>query len=41
MPAFADDKILGPQAIRLIADWMRGEWYEAPETTGATASTQR
>jgi ubiquinol-cytochrome c reductase cytochrome b subunit len=33
MPAFADDKILGPQAIRLIADWLRGDWYEAPSPT--------
>jgi ubiquinol-cytochrome c reductase cytochrome b subunit len=28
MPAFAEDKILDDQAISLITDWLRGEWYE-------------
>jgi ubiquinol-cytochrome c reductase cytochrome b subunit len=28
MPAFAADQILDPQAIGLLADWLRGEWYE-------------
>jgi ubiquinol-cytochrome c reductase cytochrome b subunit len=28
MPAFHDDKILDAHAIGLIADWLRGEWYE-------------
>jgi ubiquinol-cytochrome c reductase cytochrome b subunit len=28
MPAFGDDKVLTPEAIGLIADWLRGEWYE-------------
>jgi ubiquinol-cytochrome c reductase cytochrome b subunit len=29
MPAFGDDKVLDEHAIGLIADWLRGEWYEA------------
>ena len=29
MPAFGDDKILDAQAIGLLADWLREEWYEA------------
>jgi len=28
MPAFAEDKILDDQAIHLLADWLRGDWYE-------------
>jgi ubiquinol-cytochrome c reductase cytochrome b subunit len=28
MPAYGPDKILTPQEIGLVADWLRGEWYE-------------
>jgi len=28
MPAFGADKVLDGHAIELIADWLRGEWYE-------------
>jgi len=28
MPAFGEDKVLDDHAIRLIADWLRGDWYE-------------
>jgi len=28
MPRFAEEKILDAKAIGLIADWLRGEWYE-------------
>lgn len=28
MPKFGDDKILEPQAIELVIDWLRGDWYE-------------
>jgi len=28
MPAFAEDKILDVNAISLLADWLRGDWYE-------------
>jgi ubiquinol-cytochrome c reductase cytochrome b subunit len=28
MPAFGDDHLLEPQEIGLIADWLRGDWYE-------------
>jgi ubiquinol-cytochrome c reductase cytochrome b subunit len=31
MPAFGQDKVLDNHAIGLIADWLRGDWYE-PET---------
>jgi len=33
MPAFAIDQILTPRAIGLIADWLRGSWYEPSEST--------
>ena len=35
MPAFKDEKILSDEAIGLIADWLRGDWYE-PENETAT-----
>jgi ubiquinol-cytochrome c reductase cytochrome b subunit len=35
MPAFAADQILDPQAIGLLADWLRGEWYEPPDRSEA------
>lgn len=28
MPAFGSDKVLDGHAIELIADWLRGDWYE-------------
>ena len=28
MPAYAVEKSLTPQEISLVADWLRGEWYE-------------
>ena len=28
MPAYGEDKVLDDDAIRLIADWLRGDWYE-------------
>lgn len=28
MPAFGEEKQLTPQEIGLVADWLRGEWYE-------------
>lgn len=28
MPKFGEDKILTPDAIGLLADWLRGDWYE-------------
>jgi ubiquinol-cytochrome c reductase cytochrome b subunit len=28
MPAFGEDKVLDGHAIELIAEWLRGEWYE-------------
>ncbi len=27
MPAYGPDKVLSPQEIGLVADWLRGEWY--------------
>lgn len=35
MPAFGADKILDAQAIGLLADWLRGEWYVPPATPTA------
>ncbi len=29
MPAFGEEKILDPASLGLLADWLRGEWYEA------------
>lgn len=31
MPAFLDEKILDAQSIGMIADWLRGDWYEPSE----------
>jgi ubiquinol-cytochrome c reductase cytochrome b subunit len=28
MPAYAEEKSLTPQEISLVADWLRGDWYE-------------
>lgn len=28
MPAFGEDKLLTPEQIGLVADWIRGDWYE-------------
>jgi ubiquinol-cytochrome c reductase cytochrome b subunit len=30
MPAFGDERILDAQAIGLVADWLRGDWFEPP-----------
>jgi ubiquinol-cytochrome c reductase cytochrome b subunit len=37
MPAFGADQILSEQQIGLIADWLRGSWYE-PSTQTASRS---
>lgn len=29
MPAYLEEKSLTPQEISLVADWLRGEWYQA------------
>ena len=31
MPAFGADALLDAQAISLLADWLRGDWYEAEQ----------
>jgi ubiquinol-cytochrome c reductase cytochrome b subunit len=36
MPRFAEEKILDAKAIGLLADWLRGDWYEP--TTAATGA---
>jgi hypothetical protein len=28
MPAFGDEKILDARSIELVADWLRGDWFE-------------
>lgn len=35
MPAFGSERILSPEEIELIADWLRGDWYEAGEVASA------
>ncbi len=35
MPAFGEKQILSPQAIGLLADWLRGDWYVAVDRAGA------
>jgi ubiquinol-cytochrome c reductase cytochrome b subunit len=37
MPSFSKDQILDQQAIGLVADWLRGEWYEAEIQEADTA----
>ena len=34
MPAFGTEQILSPQAIGLVADWLRGAWYEPAQANG-------
>jgi ubiquinol-cytochrome c reductase cytochrome b subunit len=34
MPAYLDDGVLDERAIGLMADWLRGDWYAAPEPAG-------
>ena len=36
MPRFAEEKILDARAIGLLADWLRGEWYEPMTTTNVS-----
>lgn len=36
MPKFGEEKILDEKAIGLIADWLRGEWYETPKLAKKT-----
>jgi ubiquinol-cytochrome c reductase cytochrome b subunit len=35
MPAFKEEQILSPLEIGLIADWLRGDWYEPGELAGS------
>lgn len=35
MPAFAEKQMLDAKSIGILADWLRGEWYEAPKTAAA------
>ena len=34
MPLFGEKQILDAKTIGILADWLRGEWYEAPKTAG-------
>ena len=34
MPAFGSEQILSSQAIGLLADWLRGTWYEPMQANG-------
>jgi len=31
MPSFGEDKVLDAHTIGLVADWLRGDWYEPPQ----------
>jgi ubiquinol-cytochrome c reductase cytochrome b subunit len=35
MPPFAEKQMLDAKTIGLLADWLRGDWYEAPKTAAA------
>jgi ubiquinol-cytochrome c reductase cytochrome b subunit len=37
MPAFGADSILDAQAVGLVVDWLRGEWYEPATRTEVAA----
>lgn len=37
MPAFGKDRVLDEKAIRLVVDWLRGDWYE-PGASGLEAA---
>jgi ubiquinol-cytochrome c reductase cytochrome b subunit len=39
MPAFGEKQILSAESIGLVADWLRGDWYEAPQKTEVTKAT--
>ena len=34
MPLFGEKQMLDAKTIGLLADWLRGDWYEAPKTAG-------
>ncbi|HUL51528.1 MAG TPA: cytochrome b N-terminal domain-containing protein [Candidatus Nitrosotalea sp.] len=38
MPVFDEDKVLDSKSIAVIADWLRGEWYEPEPLAGVTRS---
>jgi ubiquinol-cytochrome c reductase cytochrome b subunit len=33
MPKFGEEKILDEKSVGLIADWLRGDWYQPPLVT--------
>ena len=37
MPAYAEEKSLSNEDIALVADWLRGDWYEPPKRTALGA----
>jgi ubiquinol-cytochrome c reductase cytochrome b subunit len=37
MPGFGQGEVLSAQPIELLADWLRGEWYDPDEKPGLTA----
>ncbi len=39
MPAFGKDKILDEKSIRLLSNWLRGEWYEPKEAADSKLAT--
>jgi ubiquinol-cytochrome c reductase cytochrome b subunit len=41
MPLFGKDQILDEASIGLIADWLRGDWYQPPASTPAHANSSK
>ena len=41
MPGFGANQILTPQAIGLIADWLRGDWFEPAAQSDAGGQAAR
>src|SRR5207247_2523509 len=40
MPAFGNKGILNPKQIGLIADWLRGDWYEPSGSLAASPKSK-
>jgi ubiquinol-cytochrome c reductase cytochrome b subunit len=39
MPAFVVEKVLDTRSIEMVADWLRGEWFEAQKLVGRGVPT--
>ena len=41
MQKYGEDRILDAQTIGLVADWLRGDWYEPEKTPPPKVITSR